>query len=51
MMLHSLCGSGLTKANPRLAPEVSYCPRQSLCLASASPSWPLKPTGSDQGEC
>jgi hypothetical protein len=33
-MIRSLCGSGLTKANPRIAPEVSYCLRKSLCLGS-----------------
>jgi hypothetical protein len=37
-MIRSLCGSGLTKANPRVAPEVSYCPRKSLCLARSSAS-------------
>ena len=32
MMVNSLCGSGLAKANPRFAPEVSRSQRQSLCL-------------------
>jgi hypothetical protein len=43
-MIRSLCGSGLAKANPRLAPEVSYLPRKSLCLDGSpllkeGPSW------------
>src|SRR2546425_5174438 len=32
MTLNSLCGSGLAKANPRVASEVSHLRRKSLCL-------------------
>src|SRR5262245_12357695 len=37
MMLHSLCGSGLVKANPRLVPEVSRVSPKLLCLAIVNP--------------